>query len=262
MGVVVNGTNVNIIMVNGSNVQNVYVNGIQVWPESTPKLTFHSADSFTLETANASKNWDGTIEYSTNAQTWATWDGTTSLTAASDDGVYYIYLRGTGNTYITAQSQGNGFVITGSGVSCDGDIRALFEYADVENATPTDYALHRLFYGQNALVSCPEILFASLPQNVFRQMFYHCENLETIPAIVAVEINSNAMYQMLNGCQKIKVSDTQTGEYQTPYRIPMEGTATIIGTNQTRGMLGNTGGTFTSNPSINTTYYTSNAVVE
>lgn len=60
-------------------------------------LTFSSPNSFTLKTNNAAKNWDGTLEYSTNAEDWSVWDGTTTLNSGSDN---KLYLRGTGNTKI------------------------------------------------------------------------------------------------------------------------------------------------------------------
>ena len=65
---------------------------------------------------------------------------------------------------------------------------------------------------------------------------------------------------MFYGCRLIKLSTTQTGEYQTPYRIPKSGTGTTA-TGALTEMFANTGGTFTGTPSINTTYYTSNTVV-
>ena len=71
---------------------------------------------------------------------------------------------------------------------------------------------------------------------------------------------NNCYSSMFNGCTKIKLSTTQTGEYQTPYRIPTTG----AGTNVAYSLINtfaNTGGTFTGTPEINKTYYTSNTVV-
>ena len=67
---------------------------------------------------------------------------------------------------------------------------------------------------------------------------------------------------MFSGCTNIKLSTTQTGEYQTAYRIPKSGTGTTA-TDTLQNMFAGTGGTFTGTPNINTTYYlsTSNTVV-
>jgi hypothetical protein len=67
---------------------------------------------------------------------------------------------------------------------------------------------------------------------------------------------------MFSGCSSIKLSTTKTGEYVNKYRIP-SGTATgVTATNALGSMFKNTGGTFTGTPTINTTYYTSNEIVQ
>ena len=60
---------------------------------------------------------------------------------------------------------------------------------------------------------------------------------------------------MFQGCRRLKISATQTGEYTTAWRIPSTGEITSEEYNWNTNMLANTGGTFTANPSINTTYY-------
>ena len=64
-------------------------------PEGKSYLTFSSLSSFTLELNNATKRWDGTLEYFTSDRTWTTWDGTIILSAHNNDGEYVLYLRGT-----------------------------------------------------------------------------------------------------------------------------------------------------------------------
>jgi len=65
---------------------------------------------------------------------------------------------------------------------------------------------------------------------------------------------------MFYGCTSIKLSDTQTSEYNTPYRIPSEGNGSTD-SNSLYLMFAITGGSFKSTPTINTTYYTSNTIV-
>jgi hypothetical protein len=65
---------------------------------------------------------------------------------------------------------------------------------------------------------------------------------------------------MFYGCTNIKISTTQTGDYQTAYRIPTSGTGTTA-SNALVNMFYGTGGTFAGTPSINTPYYTSNKVI-
>ena len=75
-------------------------------------------------------------------------------------------------------------------------------------------------------------------------------------------MSASCYESMFEGCSLIKLSTTQTGEYQTAYTIPKSGTGTTAN-GALQNMFVNTGGTFTGTPSINTTYYlsTSNTVV-
>ena len=60
---------------------------------------------------------------------------------------------------------------------------------------------------------------------------------------------------MFRGCTSLKVSDEKTDEYGKPWRIPTVGSISEEATGWNSSMLFNTGGTFTDDPSINTTYY-------
>ena len=66
---------------------------------------------------------------------------------------------------------------------------------------------------------------------------------------------SSCYREMFYMCTGLKISATQTGEYTTAWRIPSTGEIAAEATNWNTNMLANTGGTFTANPSINTTYY-------
>ena len=83
-------------------------------------------------------------------------------------------------------------------------------------------------------------------------MFYGCTSLTAAPALPATTLKNYCYQGMFRDCTKIKLSTTQTGEYQTVYRIPKSGTGTTA-TSALQNMFGNTGGTFKGTPSINTT---------
>ena len=211
--------------------------GLYVWKkyEVVTYLSFIGNEDFTLKTYNTTKNWDGTLEYSTDKSTWNTWDGTEISSAGSK-----LYLRGTGNTKITGDSANYRFVFTGTNalkVACEGNIENLLDYETVSAGGHP--AMARSCYGY---------------------MFSGCASLTTAPELPATTLTAGCYYSIFNGCAKIKLSTTQTGEYQTAYRIPTSGTGTTA-TDALMNMFTNTGGTFTGTPTINTTYYTSNTVV-
>ncbi|MDY5928914.1 MAG: hypothetical protein SPJ27_02620 [Candidatus Onthovivens sp.] len=312
---------------------------IVVEPAVLPYLRFIGNEDFTLKTYNTTKNWDGTLEYSTDTSTWNTWNGTEISSSGSK-----LYLRGTGNTRITDNSTNYRFVFTGAGtlkIACVGNIENLLDYETVSaggHPTMADFCYCEMFGGCTSLTTAPALpattlanycyaymfdgcislttapalpatrLDVSCYSDMFRgctalttapalpattlahfcycemfggctslttapalpattlasycyaYMFDGCISLTTAPALPATRLDVSCYSDMFRGCTNIKLSTTQTGEYQTAYRIPKSGTGTDAA-NALANMFGNTGGTFTDTPSINTTYYTSNTVV-
>ena len=198
-------------------------------------LSFLGNAEFTLGTANNTKNWDGTLEYSTNKKTWSEWDGTAISSAGNN-----LYLRGTGNTKITGFSIDYRFVFTGTDtlkIACEGNIETLLDYKTVRDGNhPT------------------------MAKACYAYMFAGCTALTTAPALPATTLADHCYANMFQDCTKIKLSTIQTGDYQTEYKIPTTGTGTTASGALT-DMFANTGGTFTGTPEINNTYYTSNTVV-
>ena len=90
-------------------------------------------------------------------------------------------------------------------------------------------------------------------------MFANCTGLASIPALYSLTLEYWCYEDMFYGCTNIKLSETQTWEYQTPYRIPI--TWTWVDDFSTSGTFSNTWWTFASSPSVNTTYYTSNTII-
>lgn len=252
-----------------------------------PYLSFVGNEDFTLKTYNTSKNWDGTLEYSTDKSTWNTWNGTAISSAGSK-----LYLRGTGNTKITGSSNNHRFVFTGTSalkIACEGNIENLLDYETVSAGghptmanncytqmfngctalttapalpatTLADYCYYSMFQGCTALTTAPALPATTLADSCYYSMFQGCTALTTAPALPATTLVNYCYQYMFYGCTSIKLSTTKTGEYQTAYRIPKSGTGTTM-SNSLDGMFANTGGTFKGTPEINTTYYTSNTVV-
>ena len=233
---------------------------LQVAPPK-PYLTFRSPNSFTLAVGDATKHWDGTLEYSTDTSTWSTWDGTTTLSSATNGSDNVLYIRGTGNTVITGNNTNYRWVLTGSDIACIGNIENLLDYATVESgAHPSmaDYCYHYMFYDCKGLTKAPALPATTLATSCYYYMFYGCTSLTQAPALPATTLSKECYRSMFYGCTKIKLSSTQTGEYTIAYRIPITGTGTTASSLDLLNMFTNTGGTFTGTPEINTTYYLSN----
>ena len=238
--------------------------GLYVWKkyEVIPAyLSFIGNEDFTLKTNNTKKNWDGTLEYSTDKSTWNIWNGTEISSSGSK-----LYLRGTGNTKITGRYTDYVFVFTGADtlkIACEGNIENLLDYNTVsagEHPTMTDYCYANMFRYCRSLTTTPALPATTLTNYCYNGMFYGCRSLITVPALPATTLTNYCYSGMFYDCRLIKLSTTQTGEYQTAYRIPRSGIGTTA-TDALTDMFVDTGGIFTETPEINTTYYRSNTVV-
>lgn len=301
-------------------------------------IAFSSQSPFSLSTANNIKTWNGTIEYSADKLQWTEWDGAEELSSYNNK----LYLRGTSNTVVTGQNNG-GWILTGSDISCDGNLENVLDYVMVSNGEhptvgrwcfaeifkgcsslvkapdlpyKTSYNCYRsAFEGCTSLVQAPELPSVGIYQQCFLWMFKDCTSLAVAPKIPNVDLTSGCtscyggMFEncislieppalpatvladgcysdmfkgctslvkipelvatavklysyrdMFNGCTKIKISDSQTSEYNIPFRMPSTGDGTSS-YQSFDNMFSSTGGTFTGTPTINTKYYTSNAIV-
>ena len=254
-------------------------------PTGKSYLTFSSPSGFTLAVNDATKQWNGTLEYFASDKTWTTWDGKSVLSSVSYYGEYVLYLRGTGNTVITGNNRGYNWVLTGTDIACIGNIENLLDYAAVESGehpimanycysfmfngctslthapdlpatTLAEYCCNHMFNGCTSLTHAPALPATTLADSCYSFMFNGCTSLTHAPDLPATTLAVSCYYYMFDGCISLKLSSTQTDKYTQEYRIPSSGNGTTA-TLALGDMFASTGGTFTGTPSINTTYYLS-----
>ena len=168
-----------------------------------PYLTFNSPSSFTLAVNDATKHWDGTLEYSTDASIWTAWDGTTTISSATSGSNNVLYLRGTGNTVITGNNINYKWVLTGSNIKCIGNIENLLDYTTVESgAHPTmaNYCYQYMFQGCTSLTQAPALPATTLASNCYQNMFDGCTSLTKAPELPATTLKNNCYQAMFYGC--------------------------------------------------------------
>lgn len=268
----------------------------------TDCLTFTGETSeFTLAVgSNGAKEWDGTLYYSTDHNTWNVWDGT-AISSANKK----LYLKGKGNTKFWTLRGARLSLSAKAG--CSGNIQTLLDWENPPTSISTkgcyecmfrdsinlttapelpatilaedcydymfygctslttapelpattlvSYCYYCMFYGCTSLTSAPALPATILASYCYSYMFKDCTSLTSAPELPAVTLNAYCYLDMFRGCTKLKLSRTQTTEYKTPWRIPSSGTISSKPSNWNSNMLSGTGGTFTGNPSINTTYY-------
>ena len=170
-----------------------------------PYLTFKSPSSFTLAVNNATKNWNGTLEYSTDASTWTAWNGTTTLSSATKGSSNVLYLRGTGNSVITG-SINYSWLLTGSDIKCIGNIENLLDYATVEagnHPTMASYCYFYMFNGCTSLTQAPALPTTTLATNCYAYMFYGCTALTKAPLLPATTLADSCYSNMFFGCTSL-----------------------------------------------------------
>ena len=225
----------------------------------TNYLTFSSPNPFSIRVATP--GWDGKLYYSTDTKTWVEWTGT-EVNATEKGGIYALYFRGTGNVLI-AKASTSKWILSGSNISCTGNIESLLDYETVaagQHPTMANYCYSSMFYGCTSLTTAPSLPATTLANYCYSSMFYGCTSLTTAPSLPATTLANRCYLSMFYGCTKIKVAVSKSSEYDKEYRIPKSGNG-VTATSALIGMFKLTGGTFTGTPEINTTYYTSNTIV-
>ena len=166
-----------------------------VTPPPPAYLTFSSPSEFSVQVAN--HGWDGTMEYSTDAQTWSTWDGT-SISSAQYASTNVLYIRGSNNTRITG-AQGSPFVFDGSDISCSGNIEYLLDYSTTtadRHPTMDSFCCYQMFYNCKNLISAPDLPSTELTGSCYRWMFCGCgiRKAPVLPAMILAGYCYDSMF--------------------------------------------------------------------
>lgn len=207
----INLGNTDVITFNNNDVQELYLNSTKIWEKPTQTLgnyiKFSSSSSFTLATNNNSKNWNGTLEYSTDETNWYTWSGTSAISSNNN----VLYLRGTGNTYISQDmsnwNNSKGFGLTGSGIKLEGNIENILDYQTValgNNPTIAVRAFFYLFNGNTALtdISNFSIGTSTSTMNTYccNRMFGNCTNITDTCKLPAMTLAQSCYYGIFGAC--------------------------------------------------------------
>lgn len=209
-------------------------------------ITFRNDDNeeFTLF---GSKTWDGVVEYSTDTTCWNEWNGE-AITSANGK----LYLRGYDNTTFY-NGDGVRFKLSNA-AGCYGNIQTLLQ-CDAPPEYVSDHCYYNMFYANGKLTHTPELPATTLAPYCYSYMFSGCSSLTDLPELPATTLPEYCYVGMFSQCSNIRLSAAQTDVYNIEYRIPTADTGTLLATNALNNMFSNTGGTFRSTPTVNTTYY-------
>ena len=175
-----------------------FSNEVSYTKEAAPSLTNYilfegETSDFTLKATN--KEWDGTVEYSTDKNTWNTWNGSEIPSANKK-----LYLRGKNNTtfYTTNGAQ----LVISANAGCYGNINTLLDYENPPT-TLADKCYKKMFYGCTSLTTAPELPATTLASSCYASMFSGCTSLTTAPELPATTLASSCYDSMFERCTSL-----------------------------------------------------------
>lgn len=247
---------------------------------------------FTLKATN--KAWDGTLEYSTDHNTWTTLAGTEAMQSANK----VLYLRGKNSTF---HSNNNDVKwVLSDKADCIGNIQTLLDWENPPTSISKNNCYLGMFEGCTNLMSSPELPATTLTYRCYYSMFQDCTNLTSAPELPATTLAEGCYMNMFRNCAsltsapELHATNITTACYNSMFRdctnlttapvLPattlrttgyahMFNGCTKLKINETSGnkiftcpsslpqiyavtdMFANTGGTFTGTPTAGTTYY-------
>lgn len=253
---------------------------IQIRPVVLPYLCFtaNTANSTVQLTKNGSPT-AVSLETSTDGNTWTDYTVWTTINLSTVWSKVYMRNKSeTQTTFSTSSSNYYKFVMSWN-ISASWDITYLLK-KDWTITLSGNYVFFDLFHLCTSLITPPELPATTLVEQAYRQMFNWCTGLVTAPSLPATTLKTRCYYAMFQSCSnleqipeihwlmnvdqccrymfqkcsKIKISATQTWEYQTPYVITWSWT-------QIQYMFAWTWWTYTDVATVAWTYYTSNTLV-
>lgn len=165
----------------------------------TDCITFTGESSeFTLsvDADNGAKEWDGTVWYSTDHNTWTVWDG-----AAISSVNKKLYLRGKNNTKFYTEL--GAYLSLSARAGCSGNINTLLDYENPPMIIPTTDCYTYMFSGCINLISAPELPATTLAPDCYSHMFSDC-GLINAPELPATTLADRCYNAMFSGCPLTK----------------------------------------------------------
>ena len=294
MAIKINSTNLYKRIINNKEAEKVILNQAQIWPTEIPAdlnnyLYFEAATIEWCEVKLRKRYYANNTyqEISYDKFTWSDYTFWTTISLNFWERVYFRNKSTTPTPFSNPDQYSNyHFEITGS-TYAGGDIGYLLcknsttdlsglwwgcfwglfsECYDLLTtpelpATTLEQECYEVMFANcTSLTTVPQLPATTVPHLCYSNMFYGCTSLNTLPTLPSLALQGECYQGMFRNCTNIKLSTTQTWEYQTPYRIPTTWTWTAQ-SYALSDMFISTWWTFTWTPTVNTTYYTSNTVV-
>lgn len=219
------------LFIGSTQVSKVYLGDVKVWPITTETnyVTFTAQqDNSSIGLNKLSTNQ--TLEYSTDAVTWNTFNTSTNISLNTGD---KVYIRGKLNANNT-DSNYTQFKMSGK-IAASGNTNSLWDYEDLTaplkqycgyrlfsncaglidtseltlgtSATVlAPYCYNSMFYGCTSLTTAQELPATTLSNSCYEFMFYGCRSLTTAPALPATTLTNSCYRYMFSNCTSLTIA--------------------------------------------------------
>lgn len=162
-------------------------------------LTFTGKRSeFTLRATY--KTWDGTLEWSTDHNTWTTLTGTEVMQSVDKK----LYLRGKGNTKFYNNENHNGVEwVLSEKADCIGNIQTLLYWKNPPTSISVNSCYRYMFKGCSNLTIAPELPATTFARGCYQGMFCGCTNLTNAPILPATTLAESCYSGMFEDCTNL-----------------------------------------------------------
>ena len=167
----------------------------------TDCLTFTGKTSdFTLKASL--KTWDGTLEWSTDHNTWTTLVGKEEMQSVNKK----LYLRGKNTTFYNFENYKGVQWVLSAEADCIGNIQTLLDYEIKPTSISKRYCYSEMFRGCTNLTSAPELPATTLAEDCYKSMFFGCTSLTAAPELPATTLAEECYHNMFVDCTSLTVA--------------------------------------------------------
>ena len=186
------------LFIGSTQVSKVYLGNVKVWPITTET----NYVIFTAQQDNSSiglnrLSTNQTLEYSTDAVTWNTFNTKTNISLNTGDKVYVRGKLSANNT----TSNYTQFKMSGK-IAASGNTNSLWDYENPDTQLKK-LCGRMLFSDCTGLTVAPELPATTLADFCYGSMFQNCTSLTTAPELPATELASYCYQSMFYGCTSL-----------------------------------------------------------
>ena len=232
-----------VITIGGKDVNKIRINGEVVWQKVEPNYLYIenvdesdcelSSTTYTSKTLPPPDKYTNKVEFSTDKETWTTWNFDTANTLTIPKGGK-VYLRNNSGVFSYYGTDGYYYITSiKTTMKCNvgGNLNTLLNYneeiLDISDkrscfrwlfkgskivdasklvmpaTTLSEYCYAEFFSGNSSLIAPPELPAVNLADYCYYKFFYECSSLTASPSLPATTLADGCYENMYERCYKL-----------------------------------------------------------